>query len=76
MDQKKATLTLPNGKTIELPFIEGKMGKPAIDISQLSKHGLHTYDPGFMSTALAALQLHLLMVKRVFYFIVVIQLNN
>lgn len=51
MEQKKATLTLPDGKTIELPFIEGKMGKPAIDISQLSQHGLHTYDPGFMSTA-------------------------
>ena len=27
------------------------MGKPAVDISQLSQHGLHTYDPGFMSTA-------------------------
>src|SRR5210317_637738 len=51
MEQKKATLTLPDGKTIELPFIEGKMGKPAINISQLSQHGLHTYDPRFMSTA-------------------------
>jgi citrate synthase len=50
MDQKKAKLTLPDGKTIELPFIEGKMGKPAIDISQLSQHGLHTYDPGHVWT--------------------------
>jgi len=39
------------GKTYELPVIEGAFGEKAMDISQLrSTTGLITYDPGFVST--------------------------
>jgi len=39
------------GKTYELPVIEGTFGEKAVDISQLrSTTGLITYDPGFVST--------------------------
>jgi len=39
------------GKTYELPIIEGAFGEQAVDISQLrSTTGLITYDPGFVST--------------------------
>lgn len=54
MKQKptKATLHLDNGAdAIELPVLSGTLGNDVIDIRTLSKHGLFTYDPGFMSTA-------------------------
>lgn len=39
------------GKTFELPVIEGVFGEKAVDISQLrATTGLITYDPGFVST--------------------------
>jgi len=39
------------GKTYELPVIEGIFGEKAVDIAQLrSTTGLITYDPGFVST--------------------------
>lgn len=39
------------GKTFELPIIEGVFGEKAVDISQLrATTGLITYDPGFVST--------------------------
>ena len=39
------------GKTYELPVIEGIFGEKAVDISQLrATTGLITYDPGFVST--------------------------
>lgn len=39
------------GKTYELPVIEGVFGEKAVDISQLrATTGLITYDPGFVST--------------------------
>lgn len=45
-----ATLTY-QGKTYELPILEGSTGEKAIDISALRKTtGLITFDPGFMST--------------------------
>ncbi len=48
--ESKAQLTF-NGKTYDLPILEGTFGEKAIDISQLrSATGLITYDPGFMST--------------------------
>lgn len=48
---RKATLTY-NGKTIELPVLEGTSGPPVLDIKDLyAQTGLFTYDPGFMSTA-------------------------
>ena len=47
-----ATLNLNNGSTpIELPVLSGSLGNDVIDISTLSKHGVYTFDPGFMSTA-------------------------
>jgi len=48
----KVTLTFDNGaEPIELPILSGSMGNDVIDIRSLGKHGLFTYDPGFMSTA-------------------------
>ncbi|MFO0892857.1 MAG: citrate synthase [Isosphaeraceae bacterium] len=47
---RKATLTF-DGRTIELPVIEGTEGELAIDISDLrAQTGLITLDPGFSST--------------------------
>lgn len=36
---------------IELPILTGTAGNDVIDIRTLGKHGIYTYDPGFMSTA-------------------------
>jgi citrate synthase len=48
----KATLTFDNGADpIELPMLSGTLGNDVIDIRNLGKHGVFTYDPGFMSTA-------------------------
>ena len=48
----KATITFDSGTApIELPVLTGTLGKDVIDIRTLGKHGLFTYDPGFMSTA-------------------------
>ena len=48
---EKATLSY-NGKTLEIPVIEGTEGERAIDISTLRKEtGLVTFDPGFQNTA-------------------------
>lgn len=48
----KATLTFDNGAApIELPVLSGSLGNDVIDIRNLGKHGVFTYDPGFMSTA-------------------------
>jgi citrate synthase len=49
---KKATVTLPDGKTIEFPVMSGSIGPDVMDIRALySKAGVFTYDPGYMSTA-------------------------
>lgn len=48
----KVTLSFDNGATpIELPVLSGSLGNDVIDIRTLGKHGVFTYDPGFMSTA-------------------------
>lgn len=48
----KVTLTFDNGSTpIELPVIAGSIGPHVVDIRDLGKHGVFTYDPGFLSTA-------------------------
>ena len=48
----KATITFDNGAApIELPMLSGSLGNDVIDIRSLGKHGVFTYDPGFMSTA-------------------------
>ena len=53
MDSKgKATLTVGNGNSLELPVYGGTIGPDVIDIRALyGKTGMFTYDPGFLSTA-------------------------
>ena len=49
---KKASLTLPDGKTLEFPVMSGTIGPDVVDIRTLyGKSGVFTYDPGFLSTA-------------------------
>jgi len=49
---KKASLTLPDGKTLEFPVMSGTVGPDVVDIRTLyGKSGMFTYDPGFLSTA-------------------------
>ena len=48
----KAIITFDNNAApIELPVLSGTAGNDVIDIRALGKHGVYTYDPGFMSTA-------------------------
>ncbi|OYY49415.1 MAG: citrate (Si)-synthase [Methylophilaceae bacterium 17-44-8] len=48
----KATITFDNGAApIELPILTGSLGNDVIDIRSLGKHGVFTYDTGFMATA-------------------------
>jgi citrate synthase len=50
--EKKASLTLPDGKTLEFPVMPGTIGPEVVDIRTLyGKSGMFTYDPGFLSTA-------------------------
>jgi len=53
MEDKKrtATLTLDDGRSIALPILSGTLGQDVIDIRELGKLGMFTYDPGFLSTA-------------------------
>jgi citrate synthase len=52
MENKRvATLTLDDGRSIELPIMPGTLGPDVIDIHNLSKLGIFTYDPAFFSTA-------------------------
>ena len=47
-----ATLTLADGKAVELPVYSGTHGPDVIDIRKLyAQTGMFTYDPGFMSTS-------------------------
>ena len=49
---KKATLTLADGKSLDFPVLSGSIGPEVIDIRSLyGKSGMFTYDPGFLSTA-------------------------
>jgi citrate synthase len=49
--KRVATLTLDDGRSIELPIMSGTIGPDVIDIHALSKLGVFTYDPAFFSTA-------------------------
>ncbi len=52
MENKRvATLTLDDGRSVELPIISGTLGPDVIDIHNLSKLGVFTYDPAFFATA-------------------------
>ena len=48
---REATLNIPGLGVITLPILQGTLGSQVIDITQLAKHGVFTYDPGFLSTA-------------------------
>ena len=50
-NKRVATLTLDDGRTIELPILSGTLGPDVIDIRSLGKLGLFTYDPAFFSTS-------------------------
>ncbi|MBU6460806.1 MAG: citrate (Si)-synthase [Proteobacteria bacterium] len=52
MADRKAYLDMGDGRgKIELPVLEGTMGPDVVDIRNLSRHNIFTYDPGFVSTA-------------------------
>ena len=52
MEKKRiATLTLDDGRSIELPILSGTLGPDVLDIRNLGKLGIFTYDPAFFSTA-------------------------
>ena len=46
-----ATLTLDDGRSIELPILSGTLGPDVIDMRTLNKLGVFTYDPAFFATA-------------------------
>ncbi len=47
---RSAQLTI-DGRTIDLPMLEGTLGPAVIDVGKLTSQGYFTYDPGFVSTA-------------------------
>jgi citrate synthase len=49
--QRTATLTLDDGRSIELPILSGTLGPDVVDMRGLNKLGVFTYDPAFMATA-------------------------
>ena len=52
MESKRvATLTLDDGRSVELPILSGTLGADVIDIHNITKLGMFTYDPAFFATA-------------------------
>ncbi|MDD2915040.1 MAG: citrate synthase [Gallionella sp.] len=52
MESKRvATLTLDDGRSVELPILSGTLGADVLDIKNIAKLGMFTYDPAFFSTA-------------------------
>lgn len=51
MTDKKVTLTLQDGSTLELDLLKSTLGQDVVDVRALGATGLFTYDPGFTSTA-------------------------
>ena len=49
--QRTATLTLDDGRSIELPILSGTLGPDVVDMRTLGKLGVFTYDPAFFATA-------------------------
>lgn len=50
-ETKYAKLVLPDGKSVDLPILEGSIGPPMIDIRSLyQKTGYFTFDPGYTCT--------------------------
>ncbi|HKB60185.1 MAG TPA: citrate synthase [Gallionellaceae bacterium] len=46
-----ATLTLDDGRSVELPILSGTLGPDVVDIRGINQLGLFSYDPAFMATA-------------------------
>jgi citrate synthase len=46
-----ATLTLDDGRSVELPILSGTLGPDVVDIRSINKLGVFTYDPSFTATA-------------------------
>jgi citrate synthase len=46
-----ATLTLDDGRSIELPILSGTLGPDVVDMRGIHKLGMFTYDPSFTATA-------------------------
>ncbi len=51
---QSTTLTIKNLSPIELPVYKGTLGTDVIDVTQLAKNNVFTFDPGFLSTAACA----------------------
>ncbi|MES2141642.1 MAG: citrate synthase [Pseudomonadota bacterium] len=51
---QSTTLTIKDLSPIELPVYKGTLGPDVIDVTQLAKRDVFTYDPGFLSTAACA----------------------
>jgi citrate synthase len=52
MDSKRvATLTLEDGRSVQFPILSGTLGADVLDIRNLAKLEMFTYDPAFFSTA-------------------------
>ena len=49
--QRIATLTLDDGRSIDLPILSGSLGPDVVDIRGINKLGVFTYDPSFSATA-------------------------
>ncbi len=49
--QRFATLTLDDGRSIELPVLSGVLGPDVVDVRGINKLGVFTYDPSFSATA-------------------------
>ena len=49
--QRTATLTLDDGRSLELPILSGTLGPDVVDMRGLNKLGVFTYDPAFFATA-------------------------
>ncbi|PCI36134.1 MAG: citrate (Si)-synthase [Thiotrichales bacterium] len=54
MSEKTAKLHIDGMDPIELPIHSGTKGPDVVDVSSLVKHGMFTFDPGFLSTASCA----------------------
>jgi citrate synthase len=49
--QRIATLTLDDGRSMELPILSGTLGPDVVDVRGINKLGVFTYDPSFTATA-------------------------
>ena len=50
-NNRYATLTMDDGRKIELPILSGTLGPDVLDMRGLGKLGVFTYDPAFFATA-------------------------